>query len=217
MDRSRGFGSHKSKLFCFHYVFPLDFPSYALRARWVISVSNSLALITCKPIIQKVRHFFACFAIQGFRFYFTLALLFFSTFPHGTLFSIGVCSYLALDVLFTFLQASFRCSTLLSWSLSHTRLFYSLWFCLSPISRLLAFLGSRLNLTPISTCVAMVLASSISLTATLDISLDFFSFSYLDDSVRWVFFLGVFTLWDSLTSYSLCQGFRLFFRPYHIP
>jgi len=177
MDRSHGFGSHKDKLCLLSLRFP---PGYALlyfypKKVYYALASNSLALITCKPIIQKVRQFFACFAIHGFQFFFTLALLFFSTFPHGTLFSIGVCSYLALDVLFTFLQASLGCSTLIPFYFSphsstrgrccrvflisppYETLLLSLVFSLSPtLFRFLAFLGSSFKITPISTRIAMV-------------------------------------------------------------
>jgi len=154
MDRSHGFGSHKDKLFLLSLRFspscpsPLPPPLLTQEVGGRRVVSNSLALITCKPIIQKVRLFLACFALHGFWFFFTLALLFFSTFPHGTLFSIGVWSYLALDVLFTLFQASFWCSTLFFSPPPHTRLFYSLWLSASHLLlQVFGFFGFKVQIS----------------------------------------------------------------------
>jgi len=96
MHRSLGFGSHMCGLFRFHFA----------RAR--------LTHITCKSIIQKVRHSFLW--LLWFRwfpglFHLSLAILF--TFHSRYSFSIGVSLYLVLEVWFPFLQTSSWCSTLL--------------------------------------------------------------------------------------------------------
>ena len=117
----------------------------------------------------------------GFRIYFTPLPGFFSPFPHGT----GSLSvdheYLALEDGPPIFKQDFSCPALLIESLVplrslHLRGYHPLW---------LAFPGHSVFLDAIG-----LWAAPGSLAATAGISVDFFSCSYLDVSVRCVRFLA---------------------------
>ena len=164
MHRSLGFGSHTDGLSRLH--FALARPPH----------------ITCKSIIQKVRHSFLwllrCRWFPGL-FHLSLAILF--TFHSRYLFSIGVSSCLVLEVWFPFLQTSSWCSTLFR-SFLLTGLFY-----------------------PLRSVLFGALTPRGSLATTSRISLDFFSSRYLDVSVPLVFLFWGFPLW---ISYLLLFSYR---------
>jgi len=89
---------------------PINTNSFSFSLR----LFNLLVFITCKPTIQRVQHFFSVCTVKldfwffstGFPlgFYHSLAMLF--NFHSRYLFSIGVCTYLVLEVWYPHLQTS---------------------------------------------------------------------------------------------------------------
>jgi len=170
MGWTLGFGSGMVLLFRFHFVIFLTLP-YHLQIHYTKGT----------PFL-----FSGCSGLSQFSDLFHLALLFFSSFTHVTFFTIGVSVYLALEVWFPCFQSSFRWSTFSlqapllkgAWSRPHLERFWAY---------LILTYGTRLPSMLFSVSI-WLLAFSVSLATTSLISLDFFSFCYLDVSVHRVSF-----------------------------
>jgi len=220
MDRSRGFGSHKDKLFLLSLrfppstrnFFPLGFQlacPYHLQAHYTKGTAvSSLLRFTWFPVL-----FHSSFAIL-FNFPSRYSLLY----RCMLVFSLRCFVHLILPLL-TKREDIFK-------PRSDALLFL---LVLSPIRDSFTLFG----FVPLSYFLRLwlfwVQVSILLPPAYQEVGFTYFAhryFRYLSwflflQLLRWFsslsFLHGVFTLWDSLTSNSLCQVFRLFFRPYHIP